>query len=388
MFKKIILTIFLSLLIFNVKGQDASAATIISINDYDNIYNQGLFYDASTDSMKMTFYGTRARSYSLQFYHGTDFQSLGTFRKTDAPTGTWLTAVNLTCVGGYDVKIFDAFDELLLEFRALIDASDLQDPACNSDGDGDKDVIEESDCGSLICECIAQLERPLDDIKESVDSVVESVDAVKDSVDAVKDSVDSVKEEVVTLNQTTSEIKEVLVDFSEEFKTSIDYSIPDSPNVDNILEENKPVQNETPFYDENIYFKDEGDAPDADPGKLPQAPDIKDWDGFKPEEAFPPDKEQEKDTEFDREKENDKDKELSKDNEFQPDLFQKDSELLLDVFDKSPELPVDSFESDGILGSDPVGNTDDFSQTEKFNNTNEFDNTHKYNQTNFMGGGN
>lgn len=277
-------------------------------------------------------------------------------------------AVQFSCTGWYVANVYTSDGTLAIKSTVSIASTDLKVDRCDSNYENPTDdVIQETLCKSKICECIAD---------------------VKSSTDAVKQSVDLATNELKTLNQTSKEIKTVLTDFSNEFKTNIDYSVPTIPDTSNLLEQNKPVQQQTPFKDTTIYFKDEGDAETV--GKLPAAPNVKDWEGFLPESPMPPETQLKENIEMNKDKQETSENELIKDNQLKPDIFGKELELKPDIFGKDLELKPDLLEKEPVQSIDPIQGKDTMEQTEQFNKDGAMNKTHIYQQTNKFGesGGN
>lgn len=341
------------------------------------VHPKMFYYNASYDSMSMDYYGTRIQSGTIQFYHDAGLTSVGTFKEQTASPGRWFIRSNFTCTGWYVAELFFADGTLAIKYTVEVEAGDLVEDRCQSDhtnptdqekedeengngigsGDGGGTGTDQTECWTKICECIAQLNAPLNQINTSIETTNSNLNSVNNSISNTNNKLDTVNNNLGDLKDTTTIIKDVLTDFRDEFKTNIGYTLPENPSVDGLLEKNKPVQNETPFVDDTIYFKDEGDAQDASFGKLPKAPEPKHWDGMLPESAIPPEVEKNTDSELSTEVEKNQDKEIDKDIE-----VKKDSEKSVDV-----PLQTDVFSSDAqIVPASELNQSLFFEQTNKF----------------------
>lgn len=319
-----------------------------NVNDFSSVLELPPFYFAEKDEIRIKYKGRNVGQIDWDFVsdQGRYHQKFLT-----APEGYWYVASGFTCVGTYDANIRDKTGNLLATFTITIEDGDLASPKCESDGAGETGNEESESgngtaCATAICECIADLKQVNQGIGESVNSNGETLKEIKDNTAIAN----------VKLENILGELK------TDDFVRDGIMPVVDIPDVDGRLEEHKPEEHPV-FEDDTIYFKDEGDA---DPvGKMPDVPDVKDWDGFKKEADGT------KDSELTKDQEQKQDLELKKDNE-----KGKDKEMNLDSFEKESELQKDDFTKDEELKKDS------YNQTDKFDQNKELEKTHVYEQTN------
>jgi len=342
--------------------------------------------------MSLDYYGTRLMRGTIQFYHDAALTQAGSFKEQTAAEGRWLIRSNYTCTGWYDSKLYFSNGDLAVEYVIEVEAGDLNEDRCQSDhteptdqekedeengkGIGSGSGTDETECWTKICQCIADLKAPINDINTSIGSTNSSLSTINSAITTTNTTLGATNNKLDTLNGTTTVIKDVLTDFRDEFKTNIGYTLPENPSPANLLEDNKPQQNETPFVDNTIYFKDEGDATPP-PGKLPKAPEPKHWDGFLPEPALPPEMQLKENEELASDKEGIPDKEGNLDRE-----MVEDKPLQPDLFEKQQELKPDLLELEPIIKTDPIQQTDSMNQSEQFDKAEELNQTLHFGQTN------
>lgn len=363
------LLLILSLLI----PVNANAASLISKSDPYNTIKSGPSYHSGNDEIRFELYGTSTTRIYYEYYHDSGFSEAGTKRTINSASGYWYVAFGLNCVGWYKVTGYSASGSELFNVKVQVNDGDLQSPACLSGGDRD-DLQQDTpvnpnptECAELVCECIAELEQPIDNVGAAVKENGKKLDTANGHLTDIK--------------QVSKEIKQSVVDFHDEFKTDKNYNVKSPPNVSDMLDKNKPSQPDKSFKDDNVYFKDEGNASES-PGKLPKAPEPKDWDGVQRDNDLSKEDELQKDK-FDRDSELEKDK-YSKDDELQKDKFErdseygKDSEMKKDSFNKDNEMQKDSFSKDSEMEKDSFTRDSIPSQSD------ELDQTLYFEQTNIM----
>lgn len=215
-----------------------------------------------------------------------------------APAGYRFVGItDIRCNKYYKLDYYDKSGNLQGSMKLNID--DLEKPTCQSDG-GDKDVYEPGEigevgsggfgnCGSAVCECIAQLKDVAQTINSSVtangstlNSILNSTNANGFKIDNVNSSVNqvnnSVKENGNTLNKIldSTNANGVRLDkILEQIIPTSDIDIPNDIKVPS-LESDKPPMPDKPFKDDSTYFKDQGSA--SSPPPLPPAGEpVKCW---------------------------------------------------------------------------------------------------------------
>lgn len=306
--------------IFFTKPSVSHAFVVNSSTDSGGILESGSpYYHSGNDEIRIDFIGSSV----VQTIHAFN-PPTGTVRVNDAPAGTWFVGSGLTCVGTYDFTAKDANGTTLLSMSITVEEGDLVAPRCDS-GSSPGDLPTDGEvCGTMVCECIEQLKQVL------------------------HGDLITVNNNLSDLKGINTQIKNEIISLHDEFQTNNDYVVKPMPDVSNLINANKPVQNTIPFEDGTNYFSDTGSA--ESPGKLPLTPEPKPWDGFTPDIAMPPESEKTKDGEFNAEPEN-----------------------IKDVFNRDTELIKDSFVADDVLIRDGVNQfTEDYTQNHFYDKTNVF----------------
>lgn len=352
----IVLLVLPMFLIF--KPETSSAFYVESVNDPGGVLNGSPYYDANTDQIRIDYFGSKV----VQTTHAYNPPE-GTVRISDAPSGSWFVATGFTCVGTYDFSARDSSGATVLSMRIVIEEGDLVNPVCNSDNASEL-PSEETKCATLICECIAELQKPLADINGSLTGI--------------SGQITETNTHLTDLKTITQGVQTAVKDLHSEFQTDQVYNPKPMPDMSTVLDQNKPVQPSTPFEDNTNYFTDQGDA--AAPGKLPTAPGVKEWDGFTPDLPMPPEMELLPDLQ------------LQPDQELITDSFTKTPELTADPFAKTPELSKEVFNQSPEMTKDVMGQTPEMTKevmqqepqmsVDEFDFDNQYQQTHVYEQTN------
>lgn len=331
------------------------------------------YYYSAGDNIRVDYYGTRIKETSWSFVEtGTGRTHSKTFT---APSNKWYVASGFTCIGTYSYTAKDSTGNTLLSYNITVEEGDLQSPLCESndeDGLGDENnpgtpegtTPVETKCWTEVCKCIADLEQPINNVSNTIN---QQISITNSKLDTINSNINTTNSHLSDLKEISTDIKEEVIAFHDEFVTDKDYSLKDNPDISNVLDENRPIENTKPFKDETIYFKDEGNAPDSDPGPLPKAPDVKHWDGFLPENGMPPEEELKKENEGKKEEELKKNEEFKQDGE-----KKKDDEMKKEVLDQSPILEKDSFEVSPELEKDSLKQAGELKKTHEYEQTNKF----------------
>lgn len=355
-----------------VFSTSASAFSISNVNDSQSLINGSPYYNSANDEIRVDYYGTRIVKTGWSFVESGTGR---TFSKDfTAPSGKWYVAAGFTCVGTYTYTGSDSVGNTLVSYTLTVNEGDLNSPKCEStDEDGTGSEPIETDCWTEVCKCIADLKQPINNISDTVNT---QISQTNQKLDTVNSNLNTTNSHLSDLKEVSGQIRDEVISLHDEFQTDKNYELDPVPDISNLLDENRPVENTVPFKDETIYFKDEGDAPDSDIGPLPSAPDVKHWDGFLPEDAIP------SESELSKESEKQSDKELLKEKEKSPDLEpNKDLELNKDVFNPSEQLPIESFEQSEQLPVEEFKQSD-VMQKETFKQADELNKTYQFKQTN------
>jgi hypothetical protein len=364
--KKIIFLLFFFAFLF----PSVALGAVNVIEQTGSIFSGSPYLDSANNRYTVDFVGENVTKITLQSWND-DFSVMGNEVTVDAVADgyTHMVGNNFTCNVPYKAYYYDSANNQI-GFMQLV-VSGLTEPAlCDSGGSGAIPPPIE-DCASVVCECIEQLKEVLhgDNISTGV------------KLDELASIGNQIKNEIGSLH--------------DEFQTDIDYSakpisnggggVSPMPDVTNILEQNKPVQNNTPYKNDEIIFSDGGTA--ETPGALPKPPDVKDWDGFLPETALPPEAEQVKQGQlisdvFNSDDEMTKDvssqdAEMTKDDsvkdaEMTKDDSVKDAEMIKDATSQDAEMNKEIFTIEPIMSAEQMQSTDSYGKTHVYEQTNVF----------------
>lgn len=379
----ILFSLSFSLLIYS---ETANAFVLSNVSDPQSLIKGTPYYNSTRDEIKVDYYGTRIKQTEWTFIEtGTG----RTFAKTFiAPVDKWYIAAGFTCIGVYTYSAKDSSGNELFAYSLEVEAQDLQNPLCEStDKDGQGDANNpgtpegqpvETKCWTEVCKCIADLEQPINNVSNTVNQQISITNSKLDTINSnintsnshltnINNKLDATNNNLEDLKVIGGEIKDEIVSLHDEFRTDKDYEIKDVPDISKLIDDNRPKENTTPFKDDTIYFKDEGDDPNSDPGPLPKAPEPKHWDGFLPEDALPAELEKTKEKENVSDKENVSEKELTKENENSSDAeFKKDAPM------KQEFLQQDSFNQDAPLQQDTFAPQTELNKTHQYQQTNKY----------------
>jgi hypothetical protein len=392
--KKILFFLFFLFTFFNL---DYTVDAMVLHGKWGEILKGDPQYDKSSNRYIQNFDPTNVDKIYMASFTDNTFSKVAKEKTwTDTAQRPFNGKTYFTCAVAYKAIYFDSSGKALAEIK--FEADEVVNGTCDS-GNGDDQLEPEpeepgnngSTCAAAICECIAELGETLGGTMSNISNTIgDSISNVNSSVVDNGKKIDTVNNNLETTNSNLNDLKEITTDIKDELQTDLGISepqeIPVPPIItEGVLESNMPKDENKPFEDDTIYFKDEGDAPE--PGPLPDIPEPEAcWeegaicreDDLNPEDELKKDKfEQEDELKKDKFKQEDelkKDK-FDKEKELQKDNFEREKELQKDKHSKEDELKKDSFSKDDEMKKDK------FERDEKYNQTNQMQRDNFYEQT-------
>lgn len=143
MVKKYVHIVLILLLVFT-QIPTASAYYTISKNDPQDVMSNPI-YNSANDEIRINYKPSTVKRHIISYFFDESFSQPGTSKNVTA--STFYTGVGLTCIGYYELTIFNASGIQIGKTRVAVEEGDLQNPKCASGGD-DELPSNGDDCDS------------------------------------------------------------------------------------------------------------------------------------------------------------------------------------------------------------------------------------------------
>jgi hypothetical protein len=280
---KYFLTFFIMGIGFIFFSQDSFALTIKS--QTGSVFSAPIHYDSANDWVVAPF---KIGSVSQIYISHVDSNwqnptSERTYYSVDAG-GTYFSEMRYTCNVNYSNKYYDSSGSLVGTSEFTL--TEIVNPTCNSTPNDPSQVGNGSaDCGTIVCDCLAELKGVNNQILDSsntngqkLDTIVNGLHdngiilgGIQSAVNANGVILGDIRDSVSVLPHMDQTLGDILGELTT--NDSVDDGVIDTPSVPSTsdrIDRNKPVEKPI-FNDDSSHFTDQGNAPAVD--RMPAVPD-------------------------------------------------------------------------------------------------------------------
>jgi hypothetical protein len=373
---KYFLTFFIMGIGFIFFSHDSFALTVKS--QTGNIYSSPFQFNSAKDWVEINFkpntvYQIYVSMVDSNFENPTHERTYNVFEED--PPGLYYSQMRYTCNVNYLNKYYDSYGNLL--GTSQIQVTELVNPFCDStpnDPDQIGNDSGNSDCGTIVCDCLAELKGVNNQILDSsnlngqkLDTIVNGLHdngiilgGIQSAVNANGVILGDIRDSVSVLPHMDKTLGDILGELTT--SDSVDDGVIDTPSVPptvDRIERNKPVEKPI-FSDDSTHFTDQGNAPAVD--RMPDIPDPSEcWTNVGSvcvDSNLVAETPLSQEPDLVRDPSLLKDDSLSKDDELIKNPFSQDTEMSKNPFLQDNPFSLDTELDKDVSVSDPVLNKD------------------------------